>query len=157
MAQHDYGADNINWSTFDTWANNISSDANVSLSTANNAFSPARTTQPYEASDFRNQSIFYGTLHVETGGTAKVTGPYTSAQVAAGNNLKILNVLIDANNVVLTATATYPYAFHSWRDAAEGGGSQLGSSTTLTIADGELEETTNFYAYFTSPHDDPES
>lgn len=155
MAQHNYGAEDVNFGSFDTWANNIGSDADVTLSVANNDFSPARTTAPYELSDFQNQSIFYGNLYVGTGGTAKVTGPYSSAQVEAGNDLEILNVLIDSVNVVLVAVAVYPYTFHSWRDAGSGGGNQLGTNATLTIADGDHSNVVNFHAYFTTTHSSP--
>jgi len=157
MAQHNYGAEDVSFSTFDTWANNIASDSNVSLQTANNDFSPSRTTGPYEVSDFAGQSIFYGNLYVGVGGTAIVSGPYTSATVAAEGSLEILNVLIDSTNVRLTATATYPYTFHSWRDASDGGGNQLGTSTNLTITDGDHSSVVNFYAYFTTEHSDPSS
>jgi len=57
MAQHNYTT-SVNFGTFDTWANNISSDSNVSLETANNDFSPDRSSGPFELSDFQNQSIF---------------------------------------------------------------------------------------------------
>ena len=99
MAQHNYSTTNVSFSTFDTWANNISSDSNVNLTNANADFSPDRSSQPYEVSDFRNQSIFYGNLHVGVGGTAKVTGPYTGAEVEAESSQIIKNVLIDSNNI----------------------------------------------------------
>ena len=42
MAQHNYTTTNVSFSTFDTWANNISSDSNVNLTNANADFSPER-------------------------------------------------------------------------------------------------------------------
>ena len=155
MAQHNYGSDNVNFGTFDTWANSISSDANVSLETANAEFNPDRSSAPFEMSDFRNQSIFYGNLHVGVGGTAKVTGPYTGAEVEGESSQVIKNVLIDSNNVVLTAVAVYPYAFHSWRTAANGEGTQLGTNATLTITDGDHSDVEDFHAYFTTTHSSP--
>ena len=154
MAQHNYSTTNVSFSTFDTWANNISSDSNVNLTNANADFNPDRSSQPYEVSDFRNQSIFYGNMHVGTGGTCQVIGPYTGTSIGEGSQT-IKNVLIDSSNVVLRATATYPYTFHSWRTAADGEGDQLSTNATLTITDGDHSSVVNFYAHFTTTHSSP--
>ena len=154
MAQHNYGATNVSFSTFDTSANNISSDSNVTLTNANADFNPDRSSQPYEVSDFRNQSIFYGVMDVGTGGSCQVIGPYTGTSIGEGSQT-IKNVLIDSSNVVLRATATYPYTFNSWRSAADGEGDQLSTSATLTITDGDHSSVVNFYAYFTTTHSSP--
>ena len=82
----------------------IFSDSNVSLETANNDFSPDRSSGPFELSDFQNQSIFYGVMHAATGGTVQVIGPYTGTSIGEGSQT-IKNVLIDSSNVVLRATA----------------------------------------------------
>jgi hypothetical protein len=153
MAQHNYTT-SVNFGTFDTWANNISSDSNVSLETANNDFSPDRSSGPFELSDFQNQSIFYGVMHAATGGTVQVIGPYTGTSIGEGSQT-IKNVLIDSSNVVLRATAEYPYTFHSWRTAADGEGDQLSTNATLTITDGDHSSVVNFYAHFTTTHSSP--
>lgn len=154
MAQHNYTT-SVNFGTFDTWANNISSDSNVSLQTANNDFSPDRSSGPFELSDFQNQSIFYGVMHAPSaGGTVQVIGPYTGTSIGEGSQT-IKNVLIDSNNVVLRATAEYPYTFDGWYTAADGEGDQLSTNATLTITDGDHSSVVNFHANFTTTHSSP--
>ena len=58
MAVHTYGANNVAFSSFDTWANNVGSDSNVTM---NNALSDAvpANSNPTSASELRNRNWFY--------------------------------------------------------------------------------------------------
>ena len=53
------------------------------------------------------------------------------------------------------ATTSYPWVFHSWRDAASGGGTQLSTNATLTLTDVDHTSVLTFYAYFTTSHINP--
>ena len=142
---------NVQFSTFDTWSNNISSDADVSLSSAMGDMYPAQSA-PYNVSTLNNESIFYGTFTADTGGTVSLTAPYT---VGATTTFNAKNVIISDNTMTAVATATYPYAFNSWRTASGGGGTQLSTSATLTLTSTDHTSVTTFYAYFTTSHVDP--
>lgn len=141
----------VSFSSFDTWSNNIASDSNVALSSAMGDMSPAQSA-PYSVSTLTNESIFYGTVTADTGGTVSMTAPYT---VSATTSFNAKNVIISDSNITIVATATYPYAFNSWRTAAAGGGSSLSTSATLTLTAASHTSVTTFYAYFTTTHVSP--
>jgi hypothetical protein len=149
MAIYTYGANNIAFSTFDTWANNISGQTNTSLTTTTNNFSPANAA-PYQVSEFAPSTvIFYGSIVAGTGGTVSLTSPYSQGVVAS---FTVKNFKLNSYTLTLVAVPTYPYVFHSWRTAASGGGTQLGTSATLSISNASsstLKNPTTYYAYFT--------
>lgn len=141
----------VSFSSFDTWSNNIASDSNVALSSAMGDMFPNQSA-PYSVSTLTNESIFYGTVTAGTGGTVSMTAPYT---VSATTSFNAKNVIISDYNITIVATATYPYAFNSWRTAAGGGGSSLSTSATLTLTAASHTSVTTFYAYFTTTHVSP--
>lgn len=144
----------VNFGSFDEWSNNIASDSNVALSSAMGDMYPAQSS-PYSVSTLANETIFYGTVTAGTGGTVSMTAPYT---VSATSSFSVKNVIISDNNITIVATASYPYAFNSWRTAASGGGSSISTSATLTLtAASAAAANLNFYAYFTTTHTDPSS
>ena len=150
MAIGNIGNTNISFSDWDTWSNQFSSDSNISLETAFSNLTPADTA-PYQVSTYRNDSILYGSLVVETGGSVALTGTYT-ATVAAGVTHTFNNAVVSDTALVLTATATYPYTFNSWRTASGGGGTSLSTSTALTLDASSHTSVQTFYAYFTTTH-----
>lgn len=152
MAVYTYGANNISFGTFNTWSNNVEEQANTSLSGSLSDFYPTQAA-PFQVSEFApNTSIFYGSFVAETGGTVELTAPYTQA---AGYIITVKNFLISTYSLTVVAAATYPYTFHSWRDAASGGGNQISTNATLTLVDTDNTEVSVFYAYFTTTHIDP--
>lgn len=141
---------NVSFGDFDTWSNQFSSDADISLETAFSNLTPADTA-PYAISSYTGDSILYGTLEVETGGSVALTGTYT-ATVAAGNSHTFNNAVVSDTALVLTATATYPYTFDSWRTASGGGGTELSTNSSITLNASNFTTTSTFYAYFTTTH-----
>ena len=59
MSYHSYGANNIDFDSFEIWANNVSSDANVTIADALDDFYPAQSA-PWQASTLQNTDLFYG-------------------------------------------------------------------------------------------------
>ena len=152
MAVYTYGANNISFGTFNTWSNNVAAQANTSLSGSLSDFYPTQAA-PFQVSEFApNTSIFYGTINADNGGTVELTSPYT---VTSTTSFTVKNLLISTYSITIAASATYPYTFHSWRDATDGGGSQLSTNSTLTLTDIDHTGVVNFYAYFTTTHIDP--
>lgn len=151
MAVYTYGASDISVGTFNTWANNVAAQANTSLSGSLSDFFPADSA-PFQVSDIQSTDIFYGTITAENGGTVALSSPYT---VDATTSITVKNFAIDTYSLTIVASATYPYTFHSWRDASGGGGSQLSTNATLTLTDTDYTSVTVFYAYFTTSHIDP--
>lgn len=151
MAVYTYGASDISVGTFNTWANNVAAQANTSLSGSLSDFFPADSA-PFQVSDIQSTDIFYGTITAENGGTVALSSPYT---VDATTSITVKNFAIDTYSLTIVASATYPYTFHSWRDASGGGGSQLSTNATLTLTDTDHTSVTVFYAYFTTSHIDP--
>ena len=148
MAVKTYGTTNISFSTFDEWANNISSDSNVTMNDALADASPANSN-PTSASEIYNNNWFHGELQVSTGGFVDVAaGSYTLSDVNSTTTLK--NVNLDLNSITLTAdeTAAYPRTFVRWR-AGGSGGSEIQTGTTLTLGASDQTSTTVFYAEFT--------
>ena len=150
MSHHTYGANNIAFSSFDIWANNVASDTNAGIDNALDDFYPAQSA-PFSVSTLRNTDIFYGGVTAGTGGTVSLSSPYT---VGATSSFTIKNMDLGANNPVIVANATYPYDFDSWRTASGGGGSQISTSASLTITTSTTQVTT-FYAHFTTTHSSP--
>ena len=152
MAVFTYGASNISIGTFNTWANNVSAQANTSLSSSLSEFDPANAA-PFQVSEIApNSAIFYGNVIADTGGGVALSAPYT---VANTTSISVKNILIDDYSLTLVATAVYPYTFHSWRDATGGGGTQLSTNATLSLTETDHTSVVTFYAYFSSTHIDP--
>ena len=152
MAVYSYGANNISFDTFRTWANDISAQANTSLSDALGDFHPTNSS-PFQVSEFApNTSIFYGGFAAGTGGTVSLTAPYA---VAAGASFSVKNFLISTYTLTAVAATAYPWAFHSWRTAASGGGTQISTSASLTLTHTDSTSVGTFYAYFTTTHVTP--
>lgn len=151
MSYLNYGSGAIAFSTFDTWANNVTSDVNSGIDNALSTWYPAQSA-PYSVSFIRNKNIFYGSIACGTGGTISLTAPYAVAATTATTVIK--NMDLGVNNPTLVATPTYPYTFHSWRTAAAGLGTQVSTSATLTITTATTQATT-YYAYFTTTHITP--
>lgn len=158
MAVQSYGTTNISFSTFDTWSNQFSSNSNISLNTLMDNLTPADSA-PHQVSELRSNAFLYGSVIAGTGGTVSVTSGYTQS---AASSFTLANVNFGSiASITLTATATYPYTFHSWRTAASGGGSSLGTTGqgtttgTLTLTSGAHTSVGTFYAYFTTTHVDP--
>ena len=147
MAVVTYGTTNIAFSSFDTWANNISSDSNVTMNNALADAAPANSN-PTQASEIYNTSWFYGQVQVSTGGFVDISGAYTVADVNTTTTLK--NVDLGLSNLVLTAdeAAAYPRTFVRWR-AGGSGGSEIQTGVTLTLTSANQTSTTVFYAEFT--------
>jgi hypothetical protein len=160
MAVHSYGTTNIAWSSFDSWSNQYSSDSNVSFTTVVGGLQPSQTPPNKSVGGvLRSTSFLYGSVVAGTGGTVSVTSGYTQS---AASSFTLANVDFSSiASITLTATATYPYTFHSWRTAASGGGSSLGTTGqgtttgTLTLTSGVHTSVGTFYAYFTTTHVDP--
>jgi len=148
MAVHTYGTTNISFSSFDTWANNISSDSNVTMNNALADASPANSN-PTSASEIYNNNWFYGQLQVSSGGFVDVSaGDYSLSDVNSTTTLK--NVNLDLNSITLTAdeTAAYPKTFVRWR-AGGASGTEIQTGTALTLNASTQTSTTIFYAEFT--------
>lgn len=159
MAVQTYTANNISFSSFDTWSNQFSSDSNVSLNTLMDNLEPA-DTPPHQVSELRNNSFLYGTVTGETGGTFQITAGYSTSAGLTSHTLHNVNFNSVAS-ITITATAAYPYTFHSFRTASGGGGSALSTtgqgttSGTYTIDSSEAANFTDIYVYFTTTHSNP--
>lgn len=148
MAVKTYGTTNISFSSFDEWANNISSDSNVTMNNALADASPANSN-PTSASEIYNNNWFHGEVQVSTGGFVDVSaGSYSLSDVNTTTTLK--NVNLDLNSITLTAdeTAAYPRTFVRWR-AGGAAGTQIQTGTALTLGPSDQTSTTVFYAEFT--------
>lgn len=148
-----YGASGpIEFSTFDTWANDVSSDTNTGIDNALSDWYPAQSA-PYQASTLLGTYPFYGSFVANTGGTIAINYTYL-VRSSTTTNIVLKNFNLNAYNPTVTATATYPYTFHSWRTASGGGGSSITTSTALTVSTSTTNITT-YYAYFTTTHVTP--
>lgn len=148
MAVQTYGTTNISFSSFDTWANNIGSDSNVTMNNALADASPANSN-PTSASEIYNNNWFYGQVQVSSGGFVDVAaGDYTLNDVNSTTTLK--NVNLDLNDLTLTAdeTAAYPKTFVRWR-AGGASGTEIQTGEVLTLNASTQTSTTVFYAEFT--------
>lgn len=146
MAVYTYTTTNINFSSFDTWSNEIASDSNVTLSTVLNDAYPAPAS-PYAVSELYNRSWFYGNIVAGANGAVKVSYPYDSG--TSTGTIVVKNVDYSVYSyVTFTAIPTYPATMNSWRTAASGGGSAITTSTTLSVYVGDYTAQTTFYAHF---------
>ena len=152
MSYHSYGGSNIEFSSFDIWANNVSSDTNAGIDNALSDFYPAQSA-PYTTSTLLNMNVFYGSFVANTGGTIALTQTYLASS-SSSTSITLKNFNLSAYNPTVTATATYPYTFHSWRTGSGGGGTQITTSTALTVSTSTTQATT-YYAYFTTTHVTP--
>jgi hypothetical protein len=159
MAVYTYTANNISFASFDSWFNSYGGGhLNYNLGEVLQGKTPADTA-PYQASEIRSNAYLYGSVVAGTGGTVSVTSGYTQAAAAS---FTLQNVDFGAiASVTVTATATYPYTFHSFRTASGVGGTVLSSTGqgtttgTITLSSGVHTGVSTFYAYFTSTHVSP--
>jgi len=149
MAVHTYGTTNISFSSFDTWANNISSDSNVTMNNALADASPANSN-PTSASEIYNNNWFHGQLEVSGNGYVDVSGPGSYSLADQTGTVTLKNCNLDEGNLVLTAdeAAAYPATFVRWR-AGGSSGSEIQTGTVLTLTAATQTSTTVFYAEFT--------
>jgi len=148
MAVHTYGTTNISFSSFDTWSNNVSSDANVTMNDALGDAVPSNSN-PTAASEIYNNNWFHGQIQVSSGGYVDVSATgYSLADQEGTVTLK--NVNLDESNLTLTAdeTAAYPRTFVRWR-RENSSGAEISTNTTLTLTSGDETSTSVFYAEFT--------
>ena len=145
---------NLSWYATRTWANGVNgASSNITTAQIFSDWYPAAST-PHSASEWRNRSIFYGSVIADTGGTVSITYPYTVA--ATSGTIKVKNVDYSAYSyITIVATASYPWTFHSWRTAAGGGGTQLGTSASTNLGYTDWTSATSIYAYFTTTHVNP--
>jgi len=145
MSYHSYGTTNIAFSTFDIWANNVSSDTNAGIDNALSDWYPTQSA-PYQVSTLSGADCFYGTIAAGTGGQVQLSSPYT---VGSSSSITVKNFDIGVYTLSMVAVPTYPYVFHSWRTAASGGGTQLSTSTTYSISGANTSTSySTYYAYF---------
>lgn len=148
MAVYTYGSTNLSFGTFYIWSNGVASNSNVTMGNALSQAVPADSV-PTQASEIYNNSWFYGTLQVSTGGYVDISaGAGYSVADSTGATLK--NVNLDLNSLTLTAdeTAAYPRTFVRWR-AGGSGGSEITTANALTLTSANQTATTIFYAQFT--------
>jgi len=153
MARFTYGANNVEYQTFNSWSNALDSNntTNISASVAFSEFIPDQSGS-YAASFLQNSSVFYGSLEAGTGGTVSITAPYSAGPASS---ITIKNVNITNTSITIEASTSYPWVFDSWRTATGGGGSQISTNATLTINDDAAADHAEYYAYFTTTHLDP--
>lgn len=153
MARFTYGANNVEYQTFNSWSNALDSGntTNISASIAYSEFIPDQSGS-YAASYLQNSSVFYGSLVAGTGGTVAITAPYTAD---AASSITVKNLNITNTSLTIVAATSYPWVFDSWRTAAGGGGSQISTNATLTVNDDSAADHAVYYAYFTTTHLDP--
>jgi len=152
MARFTYGANNVDYQSFNSWSNaiDVSATTNISASTAYSEFHPDHSGS-YAASFLQNSSIFYGSLVAGHGGNVAITAPYT---VSATNTIIVKNVNITNTSIAIEATTTYPYVFNSWRTAESGSGTAVSTNASLTLTDGTAADHDTYFAHFTTTHVD---
>lgn len=145
MAVYSVPTTSIKFSSLKTWSPSYSSNSNISLSTVLENMYPDDTA-PYSISTIRGQGIRYGYLSAGTGGQVRVTYPYTSA---SGTSITITPVSYGSYSyITIQAVPTYPATMHSWRTAANGGGSQISTSTSINLSVSDYTSQGTFYAHF---------
>ena len=148
MAIFTYGANNISFGTFNTWANNVSVQANTSLSSSLSDFHPANAA-PFQVSEIAPSTVvFYGFVQGAIGGNVSLTSPYTVTSTAS---FYVKNLLLTTYSVTLVALPTYPSVFDSWRTETGGAGTVILTSAKLTITNGSsttLKDPTEYHAWF---------
>ena len=156
MAVYTYGANNISFSSFDSWSNQFSSDSNISLNTLMDNIEPADTA-PHQVSELRNNEFLYGDVEADGSGTVEVTSGYTGQGATTSFQLKNVN-FNSVSSVVLTANCTYPNYLEGWYSGIGGTGTLLANydepatTGTLTLTSTTFTGVTVFYAYFVNAH-----
>lgn len=150
MPVYAYGSNNINFSSTDTWANEISGLSNISVSGSSSSWADDMYTLPGPnnislGTELRNQSIFYGTVNGGSNGSWRVAGPYTTSYSTSAITIKNVNLTVHST-VRLQANPTYPYVFSQWR----GDGSVISSNATIDINTTTFNTISTFYAEFTT-------
>jgi len=149
-----YGSNNINFSSTDTWANEISGLSNISVSGSASSWADDMFTLPGPnnislGTELRNQSIFYGTLSGGSNGSWRVSYPYTTSYSTSTITIKNVN-LTTHTKISLQANPTYPYQFSSWTIGGPSG-QQISTSATIDITTTSNNTISAFYANFTVP------
>lgn len=150
MAVVTISSTDVQFSTFDDWSNaGFTADTDINLSAVLTDAFPA-ASGPYSVSDFYNRSFFYGNVICDGNNTnsVQVTVPYTSA--TSTSTLAVKNIDFSVySSISFVATVGYGLTFNGWYTAASGGGTQITTSTTLTLTVSDQTSVENFYAYFT--------
>ena len=145
MAVYSVPTSGISFSSFKTWSPSYSSNSNISLQTVLENMYPDDTA-PYSVSTIRGQGIRYGSLVAGTGGNVRVTYPYSGG---SGTSVTITPVSYGTYSyITIEAIPTYPATMHSWRTAANGGGSQISTSTSINLTISDYTSQGTFYAHF---------
>lgn len=148
MAVYSVPTTTISFSAMKTWSPSYSSNSSISLKTLMENMYPDYAA-PYAISSLRGQAIRYGYIQSDAGGMCKVSYPYTGGATLGTSPMAITPINYGSYGYVnLTALPTYPATFHSWRTAANGGGSSISTSTTLTLDASAYSSQTTFYAHF---------
>tara|TARA_B100001094_G_C17834145_1_gene624692 strand:+ start:141 stop:605 length:465 start_codon:yes stop_codon:yes gene_type:complete len=153
MARFTYGANNVEFQTYNSWSNALDSSdtTNIAASTAYSELIPDQSGS-YAASFLQNSSMFYGSLVGGHGGNVSITAPYT---VSATKTITVKNINITNTSISIEASTSYPYVFNSWRTAASGSGTAISTNASLTITDNTAADHDVYYAHFTTTHVDP--
>lgn len=155
MPVYAYGSNNINFSSTDTWANEITGLSNISVSGSASSWADDMYTLPGPnnislGTELRNQSIIYGTVTGGSNGSWRVSYPYTTSYSTSGFIvLKNVN-LTTHTKVTLQANPTYPYVFTSWTNGGPTG-TVLSTSATIDVNTSTHNTVTTFYANFSVP------
>ena len=145
-----YGTTNINFSSTDTWANEINGLSNISVSGSAKSWADDMYTLPGPnnislGTELRSQAIIYGTVSGGSNGSWRVSYPYTTSYSTSAITIK--NVNLTTNTYVrLQANPTYPYVFSQWR----GDGTEISSNATIDINTTTFNTVSTFYAEFTT-------
>lgn len=154
MPVYAYGSNNINFSSTDTWANEISGLSNISVSGSASSWADDMYTLPGPnnislGTELRNQSILYGTVAGGSNGSWRVSYPYTTSYSTSTITIKNVNLTTHAK-VSLQANPTYPYVFTSWTNGGPSG-AVLSTSATIDINTTTHNTVSQFYANFSVP------
>ena len=149
-----YGSNNINFSSTDTWANEISGLSNISVSGSASSWADDMYTLPGPnnislGTELRNQSIIYGTVTGGSNGSWRVSYPYTTSYSTSTITIKNVN-LTTHTKVSLQANPTYPYVFTSWTNGGPSG-AVLSTSATIDVNTSTHNTVSQFYANFSVP------
>jgi len=145
-----YGTTNINFSSTDTWANEINGLSNISVSGSAKSWADDMYTLPGPnnislGTELRSQAIIYGTVSGGSNGSWRVSYPYTTSYSTSAITIKNVN-LTTHTYVRLQANPTYPYVFSQWR----GDGTVISSNATIDINTTTFNTVSTFYAEFTT-------
>lgn len=145
-----YGTTNINFSSTDTWANEISGLSNISVSGSASSWADDMYTLPGPnnislGTELRSQAIIYGTVSGGSNGSWRVSYPYTTSYSTSAITIKNVN-LTTHTYVRLQANPTYPYVFQDWK----GDGTTISTNATIDINTTTFNTVSTFYATFTT-------